>query len=49
MNQNSTLQEFIKSKEAQKSQGPEASLEPRPMLGGWEVQGAPEGKFPMGA
>jgi len=48
MNQNSTLLEFIKSKEAQKSQGPKASLEPRPMLGGWEVQGAPEGKFPMG-
>ena len=48
MNQNSTLLEFIKSKEAQKSQGLKASLEPRPMLGGWEVQGAPEGKFPMG-
>ena len=39
MNQNSTLLEFIKSKEAKKSQEPEASLEPRPMLGGWEVQG----------
>ena len=45
MNQNSTLQEFIKSKEAQKSQGPKASLEPRPMLGGWEVQGEGADQF----
>jgi hypothetical protein len=39
MNQNSTLLEFLKSTEAQKAKGATPSSAPRPMLGGWEVQG----------